>query len=86
VKAGDARDRPGSWVGLYICRELVQLHGGNIFWVESDPAREASFALSCPGARSRCARTLLLVDDDPDVLEVFRHLLAAEQYKRPHGP
>ena len=30
VKAGDAATEQGIGLGLYLCRELVQLHGGNI--------------------------------------------------------
>jgi signal transduction histidine kinase len=64
VKAGGAATEKGSgWVFTY-CRELVQLPG-NIS-VESEPGKGAPSPFFLP----RVAQTdLLLVDDDPDMLE-----------------
>ena len=39
--------RQGSGVGLYICWQLVQLHGGHI-WAESEPGRFARFVFEIP--------------------------------------
>jgi PAS domain S-box-containing protein len=41
---------PGTGLGLYICRTLVQAHGGHI-WVESDPDQGSRFTFSLPRAR-----------------------------------
>jgi signal transduction histidine kinase len=38
---------PGTGLGLYICRLIVEGHGGQI-WVESEPGRGSSFGLVLP--------------------------------------
>jgi signal transduction histidine kinase len=37
----------GSGLGLYICREIITLHGGRL-WVESQPGQGASFHFTLP--------------------------------------
>jgi signal transduction histidine kinase len=39
--------RPGSGLGLYVCWQVVQLHGGHI-WAESEPGRFARFVFEIP--------------------------------------
>jgi PAS domain S-box-containing protein len=39
------RDRAGSGVGLAVCREIVELHGGKI-WASSEPGKGAIFQIS----------------------------------------
>ncbi len=47
VKAGDAATGQGIGLGLYICRELVRLHGGDIR-VSSEPGAGSAFRFTLP--------------------------------------
>jgi CheY-like chemotaxis protein/two-component sensor histidine kinase len=79
VKAGDATTEHGIGLGLYLCRELVRLHGGNIS-VESEPGKGSTFTFILPRTQQLLQTDLLLVDDDPDMLDMLRQLLLAEHF------
>ena len=79
VKRGDAATEQGVGLGLYLCRELVQLHGGTI-QVQSELGRGSTFSFILPRNQRLLHSNVLVVDDDPEILSVFSSLLIAEQY------
>jgi len=77
----------GSGLGLAMVYTIVQAHGGDIR-VDSAPGRGATFTLTFPPAtptptapaatapaRARRHARVLVVDDDPDVLQTFKAIL-----------
>src|SRR6185295_13536376 len=77
VRAGDAATGQGVGLGLYLCRELVQLHGGRI-WLESAPGRGSAFCFVIPRSQELLRSNLLIVDDDPELLKILSDVLETE--------
>jgi CheY-like chemotaxis protein/two-component sensor histidine kinase len=77
VRAGDAATGQGVGLGLYLCRELVQLHGGKI-WVESTPGKGSKFCVVLPKTQEVLRSKVLIVDDDPGLLELLSAALETE--------
>jgi signal transduction histidine kinase len=82
----------GTGLGLAICRGILDSHGGSIR-VESAPGQGAAFVIDVPVESRRETRpeavsastealiqgkTILVVDDEPEVAEVLRELLSQD--------
>jgi len=67
----------GAGLGLAISREMVRLHRGRM-WVESEPGKGSVFYFCLPRAQ---APKVLLVDDDPDLVEMYKDFLEPQHYR-----
>jgi len=77
IKTGDATSGHGIGLGLYLCRELVWLHGG-VIWVNSEPGKGSAFSFMLPKVQKRSQADVLLIDDDRHVLESVSIMLETE--------
>jgi DNA-binding NarL/FixJ family response regulator len=77
VKAGDANKEGGIGLGLYLCRELVWLHGG-VIWVNSEVGKGSVFTFILPKSQKKSQASVLVIDDDTDLLETMKLMLASE--------
>jgi PAS domain S-box-containing protein len=85
--SSDTRQKGGTGLGLVIAKEIVDRHGGRL-WFESEPGKGASFFVDLPAsdvtapARDIPGRpTVLMCEDDDDIATVLIEILEHEGLK-----
>jgi len=83
---GVATGRHGAGLGLYIAKGIIDAHRGKI-WVESQLGAGATFHFTIPIADGKRSKSpgpklvrVMVIDDDPDCLEVVSDALALSGY------
>ncbi|MDB6033462.1 MAG: two-component hybrid sensor and regulator [Verrucomicrobiales bacterium] len=80
VKTGDAATEQGFGLGLYLCRELVQLHGGTI-WVQSRTGEGSTFSFVIPREPENQGAQVLVIDDETELGQWVCGLLESEGFR-----
>lgn len=86
VDASPTRKSGGTGLGLSICKQLINMHGGEI-WVESGESRGSAFHFTLPlyHKESEYAlegnRTILTIDDDMQVIGLYERYLQPQGYQ-----
>jgi PAS domain S-box-containing protein len=82
----DTRQKGGTGLGLAISKEIVERHGGRL-WFEAADGRGTVFHIDLPvidlpppSAAAEGAERLLICEDDPDVAAILRDTLEADGF------
>lgn len=89
--SSDTRQKGGTGLGLAICKEIIERMGGKIGFI-SDGAKGSQFYFDLPTEeyvsthatllpRAPTGERLLVVEDDPEVAELFATMLRAQNYR-----
>ncbi len=67
----------GTGLGMVIVKHIIESHGGKI-WLMSKKGKGTTIKFTLPvGVR---LQTVLVIEDDPNILDIERHLLENEKY------
>ena len=81
LESGASRRHEGTGLGLALTRKIVELQGGNIS-VDSQLGKGSNFIVVLPLVHNQGQPTVLVVDDDPDVQELFKSFLKKFGFSR----
>lgn len=86
VDASPTRKTGGTGLGLSICKQLINMHGGEI-WVESQEGKGSKFHFTLPvfpkdnGINSDGEKIILAIDDDTQVISLYERYLNPQGYQ-----
>jgi PAS domain S-box-containing protein len=89
--ASDSRQKGGTGLGLAICKEIIERMGGRVGFISEVgqgsqfyfeiPFEESVFLPPTNSQRSATGERLLVIEDDPEVAELFATMLRAQNYR-----